>query len=101
MNNTCENCKKRFECLTTGKGERCGCPVEYMVICSGEKLNTYGQTIYKRDGSGTYAWGWEKVPCTSTYRTVGAAKKLRTTLMGTGDYQEGELKIAKLEVLPV
>jgi len=96
----CNECKNKFACFTLSKKERHGCPVEYMVVLAGDKLNKYGASIHRRDGSGTYNWGWEQVPCTNTYRTAGAAKKLRTILMSTGDYKEGELKIAKLEILP-
>lgn len=105
----CEACKNRFHCFTLGDKERSGCPVEYVLIETGYKMNRNGNKIY-RDGtewtiSGTardwhYEWGYEQVPNTNTYRTRNGAVQKRRGLIKSGEYTDGEIMIAKLEVLP-
>jgi len=95
----CKECENRFVCFTLGKKERAGCPVEYMLVVEGKKLNKYGCAIHCRNG-GYYQQGWAQAEPTMTYRTVGAAKRMRNTLIAEGEFEGCEIRIAKLEILP-
>ena len=96
----CKECKHRFVCFTLSKKERYGCPVEYILLIDGSKLNGEGDYIHRRGDDGCYQWGWEQLPSTMTYRTRGGAVRLKRKLIKSGEYKEGEIKIARLEILP-